>query len=233
MAQTPTPSGLSGRPSRTHDGLPGRAVSHRVANPTGITERDRSTRRPGPSRMSLHTEQGRRKYLTPDERARFLAAASRQPPETLTLCLVLAWTGCRISEALALTHADLDQAGGIVSLHCLKKRRTGVMRDVPVPEGLMAILDFVHDIGPTEQQLWPISRSTAWQRVKAVMQDAGVAASAASPKGLRHAFGVHALRSGVPLTLLQRWLGHASLSTTAIYADVLGAEEREIAARMW
>lgn len=26
---------------------------------------------------------------------------------------------------------------------------------------------------------------------------------------------------------------HASLSTTAIYADVLGPEEREIAARMW
>ncbi|CAO4172820.1 Site-specific integrase [Methylorubrum aminovorans] len=65
------------------------------------------------------------------------------------------------------------------------------------------------------------------------MREAGVAASAASPKGLRHGFGVHALRSSVPLTLLQRWLGHAGLSTTAIYADVLGAEEREIATRMW
>ncbi len=33
--------------------------------------------------------------------------------------------------------------------------------------------------------------------------------------------------------LLQRWLGHADISPTAIYGDVLGPEEREIAARMW
>ncbi len=148
---------------------------------------------------------------------------------------MLAWTGCRVSEALALTHADLDRAGGIVSLHSPKQRRTGIVRDVPVPDGVMAILDLdlVHDLEPSERRLWPIVRSTAWQQVKAVMREAGIGASAASPKGLRHGFGVHALRSGVPLTLLQRWLGHASLSTTAIYADVLGAEEREIAARMW
>lgn len=190
-------------------------------------------RLPALSGMSLHTAQGRRKYLTPDERIRFLAAASGQPPETLTLCLILAWTGCRISEALALTHADLDQQGGIVSLHCLKKRRSGIVRDVPVPDGIIAILDLVHDLQRSEQRLWSFGRSTAWQRIKTVMREAGVSASAASPKGLRHGFGVHALRSGVPLTLLQRWLGHASLSTTAIYADVLGAEEREIASRMW
>ena len=53
------------------------------------------------------------------------------------------------------------------------------------------------------------------------------------PKGIRHAFGIHAVRSRVPLNLVQRWLGHAMLSTTAIYANALGAEERGIAARMW
>lgn len=215
----------------TH-GSTGRAAVYPDRRPSGRPAQP-SSRAIGSPGMSLHTAQGRRKYLTPDERARFIAAASRQPPEILTLCLVLAWTGCRVSEALALTHADLDRAGGIVSLHSLKKRRTGIVRDVPVPEGVIAILDLVHDLEPSDRRLWPIVRSTAWQQVKTVMREAGVGASAASPKGLRHGFGVHALRSGVPLTLLQRWLGHASLSTTAIYADVLGAEEREIAARMW
>ncbi|WP_454104272.1 tyrosine-type recombinase/integrase [Methylorubrum extorquens] len=148
-------------------------------------------------------------------------------------CLVLAWTGCRIPEALALTHADLDQAGGIVSLHCLKKRRIGIVRDVPSAECVMAILDFVHDLEPSERRLWPFGLSVGWLRIKTMVRQAGVAASAALPKGLRHGFGVHALRSGVPLSLLQRWLGHTSLSTTAIYADVLGAREREIAARTW
>jgi len=54
-----------------------------------------------------------------------------------------------------------------------------------------------------------------------------------TPKGLRHSFGIHAIRSGVPLNLVQRWLGHASMTTTAIYLQAIGDEEREIAARMW
>jgi integrase/recombinase XerD len=53
------------------------------------------------------------------------------------------------------------------------------------------------------------------------------------PKGLRHGFGVNAFEMNVPPHLVQRWLGHASLRTTAIYGDVVGAEERLFAERMW
>jgi integrase/recombinase XerD len=41
------------------------------------------------------------------------------------------------------------------------------------------------------------------------------------------------IQAGIPLNLLQRWLGHAQLTTTAIYANAVGPEERTIAARMW
>lgn len=51
----------------------------------------------------------------------------------------------------------------------------------------------------------------------------------ASPKGLRHGFGVAAVSAGVPLNLVQRWLGRAQLTTTAIYADAVGTEEKDIA----
>lgn len=54
-----------------------------------------------------------------------------------------------------------------------------------------------------------------------------------SPKGLRHACGVHATISGVPLHMLQRWMGHASMETTAIYATVLGPDQIQLAERMW
>lgn len=54
-----------------------------------------------------------------------------------------------------------------------------------------------------------------------------------SPKGLRHGYGVHAIGSNVPLNMLRKWMGHASLEVTAIYANALGAEEQGIAARMW
>jgi site-specific recombinase XerD len=50
---------------------------------------------------------------------------------------------------------------------------------------------------------------------------------------LRHSFGIHAIRKGISLNLVQRWLGHASMNTTAIYLQAIGNEEREMAARMW
>lgn len=183
--------------------------------------------------LSLHSSGGLRKYLTKAERTRFMASAADCPPTIETLCLTLAWTGCRITEALNLTHADLDAEAGTVAVRCLKKRRAGIVREVPVPAAFLAELRRVHGPGRPGDRLWPIARTTAWRHVKGVMRAAGVGATAASPKGLRHGFGVHAVRSGIPLNLLQRWLGHADIATTAIYTDVIGAEEREIATRMW
>jgi hypothetical protein len=46
-------------------------------------------------------------------------------------------------------------------------------------------------------------------------------------------FGVAAVTAGIPLNLVQKWLGHAQLSTTAVYANAVGAEEKDIARRMW
>jgi integrase/recombinase XerD len=54
----------------------------------------------------------------------------------------------------------------------------------------------------------------------------------ASPKGLRHGFGVAAVSAGISLNLVHKWLGHAQLATTAIYANPAGAEEQDIARRM-
>lgn len=54
-----------------------------------------------------------------------------------------------------------------------------------------------------------------------------------TPKGLRHACGINAIRKNVPLKMLQNWTGHASLSTTAIYANAGGKEETDLAAKMW
>jgi len=54
-----------------------------------------------------------------------------------------------------------------------------------------------------------------------------------TPRGLRHGFGISATVNGIPLHILQKWTGHAQISTTAIYADAVGKEEQDIAARMW
>jgi site-specific recombinase XerD len=44
---------------------------------------------------------------------------------------------------------------------------------------------------------------------------------------------VQAVSVGIPLNMVQKWLGHAQLSTTVIYADAVGTEEQAIASRMW
>lgn len=57
---------------------------------------------------SLYDAKGHRKYLTPAEREAFLKAADEAEREVRTFCHTLAYTGCRISEALALTADRVD-----------------------------------------------------------------------------------------------------------------------------
>lgn len=184
---------------------------------------------------SLYTAAGQRKYLTGAERSRFLETANSWPRiDQRTLCLTLAYTGCRISEGLALTPGGFERDAGFIAIRSLKKRGALVVREVPVPLELFCALDDTLAHQERSQRVWSLCRSRAWQLVKEVMRAAAIAEGPhLTPKGLRHAFGIHAIRSGVPLNLVQRWLGHASMETTAIYLDALGEEEREIASRMW
>jgi integrase len=193
------------------------------------------------SGMQLHTADGARKYLTAGERDSFLRAAERGDRQVRTLCMTLAYAGCRLSEALALTVGSVDLAAGVLVIESLKKRRTGIYRAVPVPPALLEALDMVHGVRELQGRrgkgrsipLWPWSRMTGWRAVHAVMDAAGLDGPHASPKGLRHGFGVAAVSAGIPLNLVQKWLGHAQLTTTAIYANAVGEEEQSIAARMW
>jgi site-specific recombinase XerD len=70
-------------------------------------------------------------------------------------------------------------------------------------------------------------------RVKQTMQEIGIAQSQSMPKALRHAFGVGAIQKNIPLNIVQKWMGHSRIATTAIYADAVGEEERVFAERMW
>jgi integrase len=93
--------------------------------------------------MQLHTAGGIRKYLTAGERDAFLREAELADRPVRTLCMTLAYAGCRLSEALALTADRVDLAAGVLVFKSLKKRRTGVFRSVPVPAGLLDTLDMV------------------------------------------------------------------------------------------
>lgn len=182
---------------------------------------------------SLYAADGRRKYLNLDERRAFLKAAAQQDHATRTLCLTLAYTGCRISEVLSLSLSSVQPVANLIAIRSLKKRGKVVVREIPVPSQLVSALLRGRKHDCPDRPLWSFGRTLAWRRVKDVMAKAGISGLQASPRGLRHGFAVSAVLSGVPLTLVQKWLGHASLTTTAIYADVVGPEERAMASRMW
>src|SRR6185312_8605788 len=176
--------------------------------------------------LMLFDQFGIRKYLTPAERRTFMEAATELPPEEETFCVTLADTGARISEVLALTPMRIDVSALAVVIESLKKRRRGVFRAVPVRSTLIERLEEVHSISVAaadperrNERIWKWGRTKAWERVRDVMQYAQVRGPWATPKGLRHGFGVHGVaEAGVPLNMMQRWLGHARLETTAIYA---------------
>ena len=138
--------------------------------------------------------------------------------------LLLYGCGLRISEALGLTGRDhpLGETLRITG-------KGGKMRVVPVlPAVREACAEYVRlcpfDLEPATA-LFRGTRGCALgpRSVQALMSDLrgrlGLPPSA-TPHALRHAFATHLLANGGDLRAIQELLGHASLSTTQVYADV-------------
>jgi integrase/recombinase XerD len=175
---------------------------------------------------------GQRKYVLPTERKTLTEVCQSLPTPERLFILTLLHTGCRLSEALELTDGSLDARAGYVLFRTLKQRDTTRHRAVPIPDDLMEGL-VAYSASNDGLRIWRVGRTQAWTWVKQAMQQAGITGTAATPKGLRHGFGVACVEVGIPLTLIQKWMGHADLRTTAIYLNVSGAEERRQAMKLW
>ena len=95
---------------------------------------------------------------------------------------MLGWSGARISEVLALTPASIDIDSGVASIETLKRRKRGIVRQVPLPPEMLNELDSVFELRIAQRdpqlatlRIWRWSRTTAWRYVKAVMGAAGIA----------------------------------------------------------
>ena len=193
--------------------------------------------------MSLFSLYGERKYLNEKERGQFLRAVTAlKVPIERTFALMLFWTGCRPSEALSMTPMQVHADEYAIAIRSKKKRgrhKDRHFRIVPVPRSFIVSMQLVHGAPPCTRRppgrLWGFSRTKAWRLIRRVMDIAGIFGIRASARGLRHGFGVHAVAvlCDVPLTLVKKWLGHASLDTTQVYLNVIGPDERAIAQRMW
>ncbi len=185
----------------------------------------------GAMQLSAYDAEGRRKYLTSKENRVFLATANALPSMEAAFCLTLYYTGCRISEALNLTVRDVDREACVLRIRSLKKRKKKLIRRVPIPPKLARSL--CAGGGKPDDRIWKFCRTTGWRIIKRVMAETGITGVQATPKGLRHSFGVRGALQQIPITLLRDWMGHADIMTTAIYLDVKDEEEREFIKRTW
>jgi integrase/recombinase XerD len=143
-------------------------------------------------------------------------------------CLgVIYGCGLRLQEGLKLQTSDVDSQR--MCLH-IRHGKGGKDRYVPLPESVLPLLRAYWLTHRHPILLFP-GRSTAktaaksmdasgvQRAFKAALQTSGVQ-KAATVHTLRHSWATHLLEAGVNLRLIQLWLGHNSLQTTAIYTHL-------------
>lgn len=191
------------------------------------------------SSYKLVNSNGQRKYLTVEERKKFIANTENTLPTARTYCRMVAYTGCLLSEALNMKYSDIDFKRKTITIYSLKKRNGLPQRSVPIPDSLLNELQIVHQkIGnesedTNDYKLWSWGRKTGYKKIKAVMEQSNVLGICANSYGLRHSYGIHCVTLGIPLNYIKKWMGHSSLDITCLYLVAVEQNERELAQRMW
>ena len=157
----------------------------------------------------------------------------RTAPDALRDCAMLELlyaTGMRVTELVSLDVEDIDLSEGRVRcvgrgkrVRVLPIRQTA--RDAVrqyIERGRSPLLRAPSPTGPLflNHRGQRLTRQGFWLIIKARARDAGIATSI-TPHTLRHSFAAHRLSDGEDLRSLQEKLGHASISTTQIYTQVL------------
>ena len=181
-----------------------------------------------------------RKFLSSDERKRFIEIVKNDPrPYVQTFALTLAYTGSRISEALALRICDVNINDANIQFLTLKKHSEH-RRTVPIPSQLARDLDLTHVVRTKQmrrrrvkEKIWNFSRSTGFRFIRELMEEANISGPHANPKGIRHGYGIAAVEAGIPLPIITEFLGHSSLQTAAVYTTAADLDIRTLLSTMW
>lgn len=167
----------------------------------------------------------------------FSSANTREPLGGVVLA-TFNYTGLRLDELVKLRRDQVD----------LRNRRLRVVgkrsrsRTVPIPHVLVDVLDdyltglratlaaspFVF-VNPRSQPDGPYRGVIQGQAVERLVKQVGRAAGVPGrhhPHKWRHTYATQLLRNGVNIYMIQRLLGHASITTTAIYLHVVDDDLR-------
>jgi integrase/recombinase XerC len=166
--------------------------------------------------------------LDTDQAAQLLSFEPQTPLEHLDLAIaeLLYGSGLRLSELTGANVADVDLAGGFITV----RGKGGKMRQVPLGRHSIKALELwlacrPPHVGSPPVPLFSIRAGrrihprTVQQRLKRLaMRQLG--SDELHPHMLRHSFASHLLESSSDLRAVQELLGHADISTTQIYTHL-------------
>ena len=170
-------------------------------------------------------------WMSKDETEALLAVPDRRTPRGRTeyaLLLFLCNSGARVSEAVRLQVADLEtgrQDGGhaLVTLH----GKGGKIRQCPLwPRTEETLCNLVQertngDAVFLSRHRRRYTRFGVYRLVeRCAAQVPSLAERAITPHSVRHSTACHLLQAGVDLNTIRAWLGHVSVETTNIYAEI-------------
>lgn len=169
-------------------------------------------------------------YLDKPEMDALLGAPDRQTVQGRrdhVLMLFLYNSGARAHEAAQILIRELDLAGCSVKI----RGKGGKERQCPLwPSTIEELKPLIVNRSPAECVFLnrcghPITRFGIYalierhvRRLQARMPS--LAAKRVSPHSIRHTTATHLLRAGVDINTVRAWLGHVSVDTTNIYAEI-------------
>lgn len=144
-------------------------------------------------------------------------------------------TGIRVTELISLDITDVNTAAGVVK--CTGKERE---RFIPLyPAAVKALSEYIEFVRPqmialpSEQALFVnvsgerMSRQGFWKIIKFYQQKANIEKTI-TPHTLRHSFAAHLLENGADLKSIQEMLGHADISSTQIYSQLVKKQLKDV-----
>lgn len=170
-------------------------------------------------------------WLTSEEMTALLGVPDRNTLRGRTeyaLLLFLYKTGARVSEAIQLRVGDLqigrrDGGHALVTLH----GKGGKIRQCPLPPGTESVLADLVQGRKTEDAVFlsrlrkPFTRfGVYWLVERCAARVPALTGKKVTPHCVRHSTACHLVDSGVDLNTVRAWLGHSSLDTTNVYAEI-------------
>lgn len=174
-------------------------------------------------KFKIKQEKGRHEFLTPDELKKLenLEVSDRKLRHVLDAFLFCCYVGLRYSDFCQLTPANFIRVNGKRWLH-FKSIKTGIELRLPLHllfEGkALAILDR-YDI----TEFANLGSNSETNKVLAVITGMARIKKHVTYHTARHTCATLLIHQGVPITTVQRLLGHTSVKTTEIYSEILSS----------